>query len=375
MATTGERRESSAPEVAMTHRAEADVAPIVIGERVVGPGHPAFVIAELSANHGQSLAKALELVAAAAAAGADAVKLQTYTPATMTLDVDLPAFQVGPGSPWAGRRLSDLYAEAMTPWEWYGQLRAAAADAGMELFSTPFDRTAVEFLAEHDAPAYKIASFELTDLPLIAYAAERGRPLIISTGMGTDTEIDAAVTTATHAGAPGVVLLRCNSAYPARPEEMDLRTIGDMRARWSVPIGLSDHTLGLTAVTAAIALGACVVEKHLTARRDEPGPDSSFSLEPTEFETMVATVRETEAALGCVRYGPSPSESSSLAFRRSLWVTSRVPAGAVIGPDDVRALRPAGGLGPSDIDRVLGRRAARDLEVGTPVSWDLLADD
>ena len=349
--------------------------PVTLGGREVGPGLPTFVIAELSANHGQSLEQALRLVDLAAKAGADAVKLQTYTPDTMTLDVDLPAFRIGPGTLWEGRRLADLYAEAMTPWEWYPQLAAAAEASGLVLFSTPFDATAVDFLEGHEAPAYKIASFELLDLPLIRRAAATGKPLIMSTGMATADEIDAAVDAAVETGAGGVVLLRCNSAYPASPEEMDLRTIPDMAARWSLPIGLSDHTLGLTAVTVALALGACVVEKHLTESRAVPGPDSAFSLEPEEFADMVAAVREVEAALGKVRYGPSPSEEPSLAFRRSLWITAPVRAGATLDGSNVGALRPAGGLPPGEIDRVLGRRAARDLDIGTPVTWDALAPE
>ncbi len=347
-------------------------ASISIRGRPVGPGHPTFVIAELSANHGQRLDRALELITLAAEAGVDAVKLQTYTPATMTLDLDLPAFRVGEGTLWAGRRLADLYAEALTPWEWYPDLAAAAAQAGMTLFSTPFDATAVEFLAEHDTPAYKIASFELVDLPLIRRAAAQGRPLIMSTGMASRHEIDAAVKAATEAGAGGVALLRCNSSYPAPSDEMDLRTIPDMIDRWSVPVGLSDHTLGLTAVTAAIALGACLVEKHLTLDRADGGPDAAFSLEPQELAATVQAIRDVEAALGRVRYGPSPSEVPSLSFRRSVWVTRDVAAGDEFSPDNLAALRPAGGLAPDDLDRVVGRRAARAIAAGTALSWDLV---
>ena len=354
--------------------AEPRPAPVDIAGRLVGPGHPTFVIAELSANHGQRLDRAIELIGLAADAGADAVKLQTYTAETMTLDLDLPAFRVGEGTLWAGRSLADLYAEAMTPWEWYPDLAAAAADRGLVLFSTPFDATAVEFLAGHDTPVFKIASFELVDLPLIRAAAGHGRPLIMSTGMATETEIDAAVTAATEAGAGGIVLLRCNSSYPAPATEMDLRTIPDMVGRWRVPVGLSDHTLGLTAVTAAVALGACVLEKHLTADRGEPGPDAAFSLEPDEFAATVVALREVEAALGTVRYGPSPSERASLAFRRSVWVTRAVRSGEVFSTENLAALRPAGGLAPDELAEVVGRRAARDIDAGTALAWDLVAD-
>jgi len=347
-------------------------APIEIGGRSVGPGHPTFVIAELSANHGQRLDRAIELITLAAEAGADAVKLQTYTPATMTLDLDLPAFRAGEGTLWAGRRLADLYAEAMTPWEWYPDLAAAAAEAGLVLFSTPFDATAVEFLAEQDTPAYKIASFELVDLPLIRCAAAHGRPLVMSTGMASQVEIDAAVKAAVEAGAGGLALLRCNSSYPAPSDEMDLRTIPDMMDRWSAPVGLSDHTLGLTAVTTAIALGACLVEKHLTLDRAEGGPDAAFSLQPDELADTVQAIREIEAALGTVRYGPSPSEQASLAFRRSVWVTQDLEAGEAFSPDNLAALRPAGGLAPDELEQVLGRRASRAIAAGTALAWDLV---
>jgi N-acetylneuraminate synthase len=347
-------------------------ATIEIAGRAIGPGQPVYVIAELSANHGQSLARALELVDLAADAGADAVKLQTYTPETMTLDLDLPAFRVGDGTLWAGRRLADLYAEAMTPWEWYPELADAARRRGLALFSTPFDRTAVDFLVEHGAPAFKIASFELVDLPLIREAASHGRPLIMSTGMASADEIDAAVRAATEAGAAGVALLRCNSSYPAPTTEMDLRTIPDMAARWQVPIGLSDHTLDVTALTAALALGACLLEKHFTLDRGEPGPDAAFSLEPDELAKTVQTVRTVEAALGRVRYGPSPSEQASLAFRRSVWVTRPVAEGETFTEDNLRALRPAGGIAPDELAGVVGRRARRGIDAGTALTWDLV---
>jgi len=346
--------------------------PVTIGGRPVGPGHPVFVIAELSANHGQSLDRAVELIGEAARAGADAVKLQTYTPETMTLDLDLPAFRVAEGTLWAGRRLADLYAEAMTPWEWYPALADTAAAEGLVLFSTPFDRSAVDFLAAQGTPAFKIASFELVDLPLIRAAASHGLPLIMSTGMATTEEIDAAVGAASSAGATGIVLLRCNSSYPAPAGEMDLRTIPDMVERWRVPVGLSDHTMGLTAVTAAVALGACALEKHLTLDRSEPGPDSAFSLEPAELKATIDALREVEAALGSVRYGPSPSERPSLAFRRSAWVAQPVAAGQPLTASMVRALRPAGGVVPDEIEHYLGRRARHDIAAGTPLTPDLV---
>jgi N-acetylneuraminate synthase len=270
--------------------------------------------------------------------------------------------------------LHSLYREAATPWEWTEELQNAALDTGMQLFSSPFDRSAVDFLDDLDVPAFKIASFELVDLGLIAYAAAKERPLILSTGMATAREIDVAVNTARRSGAAGVALLRCNSAYPAPPAEMDLRTIPDMAEQWDVPIGLSDHTLGTVAAVTAVALGACIVEKHLTMSRAEPGPDASFSLEPDEFAELVRDVRDAERALGRIRYGPSESEGASLVFRRSLFVVQDVAAGEEFTDDNVRSIRPANGLPPKVLDRVLGRHAATHVERGTPLTWDLVDD-
>ncbi|MCB1006611.1 MAG: pseudaminic acid synthase [Acidimicrobiales bacterium] len=348
---------------------------VALGERRVGPGEPVYVIAELSANHGHDLDTARAIVAAAAEAGADAVKLQTYTADTMTIDARTPPFVVGDGTLWAGRNLYELYQEAATPWEWHAELQAQARDLGLDLFSTPFDATAVAFLDELGTPAMKIASFELVDLELIRAAAATGQPLIVSTGMATDAEIDEAVEAAVGAGATGLVLLRCNSSYPAPPDEMDLRTIPAMARRWSVPVGFSDHTLGTTAATVAVALGASVLEKHLTLRRSDGGPDAAFSLEPGEFGAMVAAVREAEAALGGVRFGPSERERASLAFRRSLFVVADVGEGEVLTRDHVAAIRPGDGLAPKHLDAVLGRVAARPLVRGTPLDWDLLVPE
>ncbi len=343
---------------------------IEIAGRLVGTGQPTFVIAEVSANHGGDLPRVLEMVRVAAAAGADAVKLQTFTADSMTLDVDLPRFVVGAGNPWSGRRLHDLYREAAMPWEWYPEIAAVAASEGITLFSSPFDPASVDFLVEQGAPALKIASFELTDLPLIAHAASSGLPLVMSTGMATVEEIDDAVSVARNAGAGGVALLRCNSAYPSPPADMDLRSIVDLASRWEVPVGLSDHTLDDTSAVVAVALGASIVEKHFMLDRGHGGPDSSFSLEPEELTRLVASVRTAEAALGSVRYGPSASDRASLTFRRSLYVVAPLAAGQVVGSTDVRSLRPAGGLEPRHLPDVIGRVATRDLEVGHPLSWD-----
>ena len=348
------------------------VQPVQIGDRLVGPGEPVYVIAELSANHQRSLDVALEVVRAAAEAGADAVKLQTYTADTMTIDCDEPPFIIGEGTIWEGRKLYDLYEEAHTPWEWHDPLAAEAERLGLDLFSTPFDQTALDFLEERDPPCHKIASFELVDIPLIRAAAATGRPLIMSTGMATAEEIDEAVEAATESGDGGVVLLRCNSGYPAEPTEMDLRTITDMVDRWGLPIGLSDHTTGTVAASAAVALGAVAIEKHLTLDRSAGGPDAAFSLEPHEFADMVSAVRETEAVLGNVRYGPSEHEKPSLAFRRSLWIVKDVAEGEVLTEENVRAIRPAGGLAPKYLDRVVGRQVSGSVEGGAPVTWGLL---
>jgi N-acetylneuraminate synthase len=350
---------------------------VTIDGRVIGDGG-VFVIAELSANHGGSLAKAKETIHAAADAGVDAIKLQTYRPASITIDSDQPAFRVGDGNLWSGRTLFDLYREAMTPWEWHPELFAEARDRGLSVFSSPFDFDAVDFLEELDAPAFKIASFEILDHALIARAAATDKPLIISTGMATAEEIDEAVGVARSHGTGGLVLLHCNSTYPAEPAQMDLATIADMRARWSCPVGLSDHTLSHSSSIAAVALGAVVLEKHITLRRSDGGPDGAFSLEPHEFAALVESVRETEQAIGSVRYGPSQSEVGSLAFRRSLFVVADVKEGDTFSDENVRSIRPSGGLHPKFVDQVRGRRAVVDVACGTPLDWAMVeggADD
>jgi pseudaminic acid synthase len=346
---------------------------VVLGDRHLGPGAMPYVIAELSANHRGDLAAAEELIRSAAAAGCDAVKLQTYTPDSMTLDIAEPPFIVPEGTLWSGRRLYDLYVEAQTPWEWHAPLFELASDLGLACLSTPFDRAAVDFLEQFDPPAHKIASFELLDLDLIEYAASTGRPLLISTGMASEEEIDDAVEAARSGGTGALVLLRCNSAYPADPSEMDLQTIPEMAARWGVPIGFSDHSPGCLAAVVAAGLGASLFEKHLIGSRESGGPDAAFSAEPDELAELVRQVRAAAVVRGEVRFGPSAAERSSLAFRRSLFVVADVPAGAVIGSEDVRAIRPAGGLAPKHLEEVVGRRAARDLERGVPLTWDDLA--
>ena len=345
---------------------------IKIGERVIGAGQPVYVIAEISANHHQDFDTALKIIHAAKDAGADAIKLQTYTADTITLASNREYFRVGGGTLWDGRNLHDLYAEAYTPWDWQPKLKKAANDLGMDCFSSAFDATAVDFLEEMRVPAHKVASFELVDLPLIEKMARTGKPLIMSTGLATVEEIDEAVKAARKAGATQIALLKCTSAYPAAAEEMNLRTIPELARRFDVPAGLSDHTMGVAVPVAAVALGACIIEKHLTLSRSEPGPDSAFSLEPHEFKTMVDAVRMAEKALGEVHFGFSEKEASSRIFRRSLFVVQDVRRGDVFTVDNVRSIRPGHGLHTRHFDEVLGRHAARDIERGTPFSWDLV---
>lgn len=344
---------------------------VTIGTRRVGAGNPVYVIAEVSANHHQDFEQAVKIVHAAKQAGADAVKLQTYTADTITIDSRRPEFRIE-GTLWNGRNLHDLYAEAYTPWEWQPRLKKIANDLGLDLFSSPFDATAVDFLETMNVPAYKVASFELVDIPLIQKMARTGKPLIMSTGMGTADEINEALEAAQAAGATEIALLKCTSAYPATPEEMNLRTIPELSRRFGVPAGLSDHTMGIEIPVAAVALGACIIEKHLTLSRSDPGPDSAFSLEPQEFKAMVDAVRVTEKALGQVYFGCSPRESNSRIFRRSLFVVEGVKRGEAFTAANVRSIRPGNGLHTRHLPEILGRRASRDIERGTPLSWDLV---
>lgn len=344
---------------------------IEIDGRAIGPGHPTYVIAELSANHGQRLEQAIKLVEAAKQAGADAVKLQTYTPDTLTIDCDNRYFRIE-GLLWAGRTLYDLYREAYTPWEWHGKLKELAARLGATLFSTPFDATAVDFLERLGVPAYKISSFEVVDLPLLRLVAATGKPVIMSTGMASLSEIDEAVRTLRETGATQIALLKCNSAYPAPPEEMNLRTIPHLAAAFGVPVGLSDHTLNEAVPVSAVALGASIIEKHLTLSRADGGPDSAFSLEPPEFAAMVRAVRTAEQALGAVWYGVTPTEAASRVYRRSLFVVRDTEAGELFTEDNVRAIRPGQGLHTRHLPDVLGARAARRIARGTPLDWALI---
>lgn len=347
---------------------------IRIGDRSVGAGHPVFIVAEVSANHNQSFDTALEILEAAKEAGADAVKVQTYTADTITLDSDKPSFRIE-GTIWDGRRLHELYREAYTPWDWQPKLQARARELGLEFFSSPFDSTAVDFLETLSLPVYKIASFECVDLPLIRRIARTGKPAILSTGMASLAEIEEALRAFREARGREIALLKCVSSYPAPVEEMNLRTIPHLADTFDVPAGLSDHSMGVAVPVAAAALGATIIEKHFTLSRSVPGPDSAFSLEPAEFKAMVEAVRVAEEAIGGIAYGGTAAEEKSRAFRRSLFVVEDVEAGEPFTEHNVRSIRPAKGLHTRYLEDVLGRRARRRIERGTPLSWELVAEE
>ena len=345
---------------------------IRIGEREIGAHSPVYIIAELSANHNQNFSEAVKLIHAAKEAGADAVKIQTYTPDTITINCKNEYFQIGKGTQWEGKNLYDLYGEAYTPWKWQPELRKIAEGIGFDLFSTAFDPTSVEFLRQMDVPAYKIASFELVDIPLIQQIARIGKPIIMSTGMASLAEIEEAVDAIRSEGNDQIALLKCTSAYPPLPEDMNLRTIPDMALKFNVPVGISDHTLGTTVPISAVALGACIVEKHFTLSRKTPGPDSNFSLEPYEFRIMVDSIRETEKALGTVNYSVTEHEKASRVFRRSLFAVEDIADGELFTGENVRSIRPGYGLWPKHLPEILGKRAKGNICRGTPLRWELI---
>lgn len=346
---------------------------IQIEGRRIGTGYPVYIVAEMSANHQQDYKQAVELVRTAKRIGADAIKLQTYTPDTLTIQSDEEAFRISGGTSWDGKTLYALYGEAYTPWEWQPKLKALADDLGITLFSSAFDASAVDFLEDMGVPAYKVASFEIVDIPLLERLARTRKPLILSTGLSTIEEIEEAVRAAAGSGATQIALLKCTSAYPAPVEEMNLRGIQSLRDTFDIPVGLSDHTLSIATPVAAVSLGASIVEKHLTLSRDIPGPDSAFSLEPDEFAQMVEAVHTAEKALGEAKVGRTPAEEKSLIFRRSLYVVEDMRAGEAFTEGNVRSIRPGYGLHTRHFKEVLGRRAARDVKRGTPMSWDLVA--
>lgn len=345
---------------------------IYIQGRRVGDGQPAYIVAEMSANHAGSIERALEVIRAAKQAGADCVKIQTYTPDTITIDCHNKYFNIEQGT-WKGDNLYSLYQKAYTPWEWHEQLRDEAAKVGIDFLSTPFDRTSVDFLEELGLQFYKVASFELVDLPLLEYIASKQKPIILSTGMGTSEEISEAVETIYATGNQQLALLKCSSAYPAKYDEMNLRTINDMKTQYGIPVGLSDHSMGALSAVVAVAMGANIIEKHFCVSRSIENPDSTFSMEPEEFRKMVDTIRAAEQAMGKVCYGPSSQESSNLNFRRSLFVVEDIAAGEQITSQNIRSIRPAYGLKPKYYNEVLGKTVKRDLKRGTPLSFEDLS--
>jgi N-acetylneuraminate synthase len=346
---------------------------IRIGDHRVGVDHPPFLIAEMSGNHNGSLDRALEIVDAVSASGAQALKLQTYTPDTITIDVDTPEFRISDEHGlWGGKVLYDLYQQAHTPWDWHEPIFDRARKQGLVAFSSPFDPTAVDFLEELEVPAYKVASSEIVDLPLIRRMAATGKPLIISTGMATVAEVHAAVSAARATGSGEIVVLACTADYPASPEDSHVRGVPLIADAFDVVVGLSDHTEGIGAALAAVAHGAAVIEKHVTLSRADEGVDSEFSLEPAELALLVRESRNAWLALGERRIGPRNAETEGLRFRRSLYVVADGESGDEVTPHNVRSIRPAGGLAPDEISRVLGRRFTRGARRGTPLTWDLL---
>ncbi len=345
---------------------------IRIGDRKIGEGEPVFIVAELSANHLQNLDLALKTIEAIKESGADAVKLQTYTPDTITLNVRNEYFMIKEGTLWDGQYLYDLYKKAYTPWEWHEKLFSFARDLGLLCFSSPFDKSAVDFLEELGTPAYKVASFEITDIPLIEYIASKGKPVIISTGIATLSDIEEAINACKRAGNSQIVLLKCVSEYPTPYEEANLRTIPNMRETFGVLVGLSDHTLGISVPIAAVALGAVMVEKHFILDRSLGGPDSAFSLEPAEFKAMVKAIRQVEKALGKVSYELTEKQKEMRKFSRSLFVVKDMKAGEVFTEEKVRSIRPSYGMHPKYLKDILGRRAKVDIPAGTPLSWGLV---
>lgn len=345
---------------------------IKLAQCKLGPDHPPFVIAEMSGNHNQSLTRALAIVEAAAKAGVHAIKIQTYTADTMTLDIDNHEFSITDSeSLWKGTKLYNLYSQAYTPWEWHESIFNRCKELGLVAFSTPFDETAVDFLESLDVPAYKIASFECTDLRLIRKAVATGKPLLISTGMSTVAELDETVRVAKEAGCKDLILLKCTSSYPATPDNSNILTIPHMRMLFDLQVGISDHTLGIGAAIASVALGATVIEKHFTLSRADGGVDAAFSLEPDQMHSLVTESKQAWEALGKVYYGPTEKERSSLQFRRSLYVAQDMKAGDVFTKENLRAVRPGFGLPPKYYDILLGKKVSRDVKKGTPLSWEL----
>lgn len=342
---------------------------ITVNERRIGDGEPAYIIAELSANHAGSMERALEMIHATKEAGADCVKIQTYTADTLTIDCHNKYFNITEGT-WKGENLYGLYQKAYTPWEWQPRLMEEAKKAGIDFLSTAFDNTSADFLEEIGIGFYKIASFEMVDIPLLKYTASKHKPIILSTGMATLAQIEEAVEAVYSQGNKELAILKCSSAYPAKSEEMNLNTITDMQQRFGIPVGLSDHSLGAFSAATAVAMGACIIEKHFCMSRKIENPDAAFSMEPQEFQQMVQTVREVEKAKGKVFYGVSAQEESNTNFRRSLFVVKDIAKGEALTPENIRSIRPAYGLEPKYYEEVIGRHALRELPKGTPLAWE-----
>jgi pseudaminic acid synthase len=344
---------------------------VKIKDRYIGEGHPAFIIAEMSANHAGDIGRAIEIIHAAKESGADCLKIQTYTPDTITMDSDKEYFLLKDGT-WKGENLYKLYGKAYTPWEWQGRLKEETEKLGMEFLSTPFDNSAVDFLESLKVDFYKIASFELVDIPLIKYVASKGKPIIMSTGMGTLGDIEEAVEAVKSQGNNNLCLLKCSSAYPAVPNDMNLRTIRHLEDTFGLPAGLSDHSLGSVAAVTAVALGAKIIEKHFCISRKVKNPDSSFSMEASEFKQMVDDIRTAERATGRVSYSLSESERASLVFRRSIFAVEDIKKGELLNEKNIRVIRPAFGLAPKYFEGILGKKAAKDIERGTPMEWSMI---
>lgn len=331
-----------------------------------------FIVGEVSANHNGSFDNAVKLIKAAKEAGVDAIKLQTYTADTITIDCDNEYFQIKQGTLWDGRTLHDLYKEAYMPWDWQPKLKKIAEEEGLVCFSSPFDKSSVDFLEDMNVPAYKVASFEITDIPLIEYIASKGKPVILATGIATLSEIEEAVNACKRMNNEQIAILKCTSAYPAPFEEVNLKTIPNMAQTFNVVTGLSDHTLGMSVPIAAVSLGAKIIEKHFTLNRADGGPDAAFSLEPDELHNMVKSIREVEKALGEVSYNLTEKTSSSRAFSRSLFIVKNIKAGEVFSEENIRSIRPGYGLHTRYYNDVIGKKAVRDIERGTPLNWNLI---
>ena len=345
---------------------------IFIKNKEIGVNNPVFIIAEMSANHLQKFDNAVKLIKAAKEAGADAIKFQTYTPDTITIDCDNEYFQIKQGTLWDGQTLYELYKKAYTPWEWQPKLKEIAESEGLICFSSVFDKTSVDFLEKIDVPAYKIASFEITDIPLIEYVASKGKPIIISTGIATLSDIEEAINACKRMGNEQIALLKCVSAYPTPLEDVNLRTIPNLADTFKTVVGLSDHTLGISVPIASVALGACIIEKHLTLDRKLGGPDAAFSLEPEEFKAMVKSAREVEKALGEISYDLTEKMKKSREFSRSLFVVKDMKAGEIFTEENIRSIRPGYGLPPKYLKDVLGKKASQDIKKGIALSWELI---